>query len=749
MAVDSLLNLRDSTHQYENTPATAGRQLKTLTLSIMAVAWLFLVLVSYYAVHKPFSLVAIGQASVGVAEFYRYATNAGLFPRLASGATNSLADLAVLAGLCMLSFLIGSRVIGLLRLKCRDSLEELVFTFGLGMATLSLVTLVLGFAGVFYPWLAYTVLGTLFVLNLPLAWASWKGFFSRSATKKRPNSATEKLLIGFVVITFVLAFFAARMPPTSWDSLVYHLAAPRLFIAGHGLVATPQIVRSNLPACGEMLYTLALLLRGDSLPQLVHLSFALWTVLGIYALARRYFSTRAAAVSIAALCSVPTFVILSTWTYVDTILSFYTFLAFYALLNYLEVPGGSTEPQDSPQRHPERSSSLPLRAATKNEIGWLLLAGAFVGVSAAVKYTGAASFLGIGAILVWHTHFASNPETPLRRRISALVARLAIVAATSAVVALPWYAKNAIFAGNPVYPFVFGGVNWDSFRASWYGSPGQAKPSLLNLLLVPWDMTVLGTQGTEAFDATIGPLFLMILPLAVFTWRRHKAFGYALSFFVAEYLFWLGTGIVSTEMLQTRLLLPAFAPLSLGVGFVLDRLGAIRLPSFSLQRFVTLALVLVLGLTVLDQTLQVLASDPFPVAVGLQTEEEYLAKRMVGGNDYYLTMSYLNQNLPPSARILFLWEGRSYYSELNSLPDSILDGLARRIHRDGTATGIVAGLRRDSITHVLVNEAGLGTLLASDQRKWSGQAAVYQELKALLRPIPLPGRGYALYEVGR
>ena len=91
-----------------------------------------------------------------------------------------------------------------------------------------------------------------------------------------------------------------------------------------------------------------------------------------------------------------------------------------------------------------------------------------------MKYTGAAAAVVLAAVAAWL----------LRDRLRA---RHALVFALPAVaVAVPWYVKNAVQIGNPVYPLVFGAVNDEAARDidAVLDGYGHGR-SLLDALLLP------------------------------------------------------------------------------------------------------------------------------------------------------------------------------------------------------------------------------------------------------------------------
>jgi hypothetical protein len=293
------------------------------------------------------------------------------------------------------------------------------------------------------------------------------------------------------------------------------------------------------------------------------------------------------------------------------------------------------------------------------------------------------------------------------------------------LIACPWYLKNWLFTGNPVYPFVFGGQLWDDYRAAAYSTAGSGigfDPGAL--LLLPIQLT-LGYKDANYIDGRSGPLFLAFLPLillyGLFSYRRKPAAMNAIFIFVlAQYLFWMLGVIWSSGLWQSRLLLPAFVVLCPILAWILNDIRHLNHPQFSLQRFLGLFIGVVLVIGLVDQFLssqiQVhpgwLYYRPWAYLWGSENEADYLTRRM---GVHYAAMEQINEQLPADAVIDFLWEPRSYYCRRDCRPDSILDryGDLQYQHGDDPAA-IAAAWEAQGVTHVLVHRLGLRAMLEGE-----------------------------------
>ena len=70
-------------------------------------------------------------------------------------------------------------------------------------------------------------------------------------------------------------------------------------------------------------------------------------------------------------------------------------------------------------------------------------------------------------------------------------------------------------------------------------------------------------------------------------------------------------------------------------------------------------------------------------------------------------MEVINTELPPDARVIFLWEGQTYYCQRDCLSDPIYDRWGDLVYRYQTIDKILPQIRALGATHVLINRDGL------------------------------------------
>jgi 4-amino-4-deoxy-L-arabinose transferase-like glycosyltransferase len=434
----------------------------------------------------------------------------------------------------------------------------------------------------------------------------------------------------------------------------------------------------------ESLFGLAMLLRGDVSAKLLHLTYGLLLAALIYRLSRRWQGREVAGWILLLLVTMPMVAVLAAWAYNDLALAFYQLAALYALLSHTE----------------------------SRRWGWLFVAGLLSGLALGLKYTAFPLPLVGMAYLLWQ---------PGRRW-----RKVAVFALLTGLVAAPWYLRNWAFTGNPVYPFLFGGRNWDAFRSAWYAHAGTGigwHP--LRILALPATMT-LGLRDVNYYDGRMGPLFLALAPalvwLTVRTWRGHatlrastgkrRVFALLGGFALVHAATWTLGVIQSRALFQARLFLPGFVALIPLLAETLVQLSILDRPGFSISAFVRLIAGVVLVLSLINQMLDVLRYDPLGYLVGYEDRAAYL-RRVLG--DHNRAMEELGETVPEDGRVLFLWEPRSYYSPRRAQPDAILDNWAHLSYRYPTNAQIAAHLREEGYTHVLLNQWGLDFVIEENE----------------------------------
>ena len=619
-----------------------------------------------------------------------------------------LFDVGLAIAIVSLGAVIGLRVARFLAPCFEEPPEQLVFATGIGLGIIAYATLGLGLLGLFHSWALVLLLG-LFALAGRGEWTHLPRLLREAWASREPLGSFEK---GIALVIAVLALFSllqALTPPTDYDGLVYHLTAPKTYLAEHRLVSFPHLPQANFPATAEMLYTIAMGLGSPMTAKLIHLSFALLTSMAVFSLARRFLNPKVAWLSLAVLWSIPVFVAEAGWAYIDLVWAFYEFLVLYAFLLW--------------RQNPNRK--------------WLLCGGLFMGFALGTKYLALQGFILLFATIAFSS-WQSN-----QGRLDRTAKDLLLWVAIAAALASPWYLKNWIWLDNPIYPYFFGGLNYpvqrvqaDAYLAANLGC-GHSLQCYLSLPWMIYTRSYLFGHAPPAF-----PSFLSLFLPFWLVWRKNRTVNWLLALSLARLAFWA----ITTQDL--RFLLPVYPALSVITAYILYQIANLRLRrlpwDFFVRALVISVLLISLGLQLLSTLL--ILGNPFPVILGLESADTYLRQ---GLNDYPITQ-YVNKSLPEQSRLLLIGDKRGYYLQREYIPDATNNiWWGYLVPLGGSQEGILALLQRWGVSHIILSEPDVEWLLAWDVegRIEQGTQLFFAFQERYLTEIYADQGGFHLYEV--
>ncbi len=658
---------------------------------------LFAFVTGYFWAHKPFDAEII------------------------TGLGHSLLSIIAWLGITWLGAALGRRATGSL-LDEEPPFIRLALSIGIGLGLLSFLILTLGLLGLLQPIIAC---GGMLALALLLRHELKETLTTlRVGDLPQPESSFHRWVSIYVGAVLVLTFLTALSPPIGWDTLVYHLTGPRFFVETGQIVHPLDLPYLGFPQLAEMQFTLGLLLVGERVAPLLHFGYGLLALVTTAALTKRYFGHKAAWLATALLASAPTLFSLMERAYVDATLLFYTTAALYSFLRWRERQAQSN-------------------ARTQ---GWLVVTGILCGFCGWVKYTAVAVPIALGLSLAWASR---------RDGVIVILRRLTTVAIPTTVVILPGLIENWVTTGNPVYPFLFtNGVYWDEWRSWWYGLPGTGLASTApwRLLIAPLEATIMGTEGTLFYEATIGPFLLPSIVLLAFIWRtlnqeEHSIVGYTLFFFGVNYALWLSGLARTARLLRARFLFLVFGTAAMLGGAALSRIHTLNRPQLRVDWLTRTVISITLGLLLFSMLTAFLSENTLPVVFGLESREDYLRRRL---GWYYVAIEHINQALPPDAQVLFLWEPRTYHCQAECWPDAMLDRLPHSAHLHGYDANVIADTWRTAgFTHVLLYQSGLELLVETHPDPITDEhLQLLDDLKAQnFKLIEDFGSTYKLYEL--
>lgn len=504
-----------------------------------------------------------------------------------------ISSLAALAGgliFALLAATLGNRLLSLARLEIARTSEKLLCSIGLGFVS---VQVLLFLVGVTVHIRRATVLGIL--LLVPLFGASRMKFVLSEArqilVRVVESPRQELLLAGAVSAVLLLQGLAAMAPLTGSDALHYHFTAPRILLE-RGF--RPDFFLSHSFFCGQ---THLLILAGLALGS-EKLALALLFVGGplsaaaVHCLARRWMHPQWAwIVSLAFLLTPVVFWQISASGSPDLWMAFYVTLAVLVLARYSE----------------ERR--VPL----------VVLAGVLAGGVAGAKYTGCLVAAALFMALFWEGRSLRH-------------ASLFVLSALGAGV---WpYARNALWCGDPVFPFLLRWLNPSSINgytlASYLADTGAGRShGFVETLKFPFFAGLdIAHFGLWQF---FGPLVLTFAPLLLFSVRNAPLWRVA-------GIVWIGSALaIGATSGMLRFLLPVF-PIALATVF--SGLPELKTRGWRVAWFLSLATLF--GFLLLGSAGFILYERaPLAASMGIISGEDYLRTRAPD----YQTAEFVNQAL--------------------------------------------------------------------------------------------------------
>jgi hypothetical protein len=633
-----------------------------------------------------------------------------------AGLLDTLWTLLVAAILLFNAYGLGRRLLRAFRFKNQDSIDHLLLGWGIGLGALGLLGLLLAAVQLANKNLLTSiqfVLALFFLLagdfhKLRLKFQELASHLNFSLGQSR---VFTKIALG---LPLVFAFLLTFVPPfEAFDAVFYHLAQPAMVLQQGGLHAVDAAPQFWFPNLTENIYLWALAMGSERAAQMIHLSWAVLAALLLWYWTLMIWNAEVSRKSLLLLAAMPALPMLASWAYADMALVYYAIAALYAFTKFRGT-----------------------KAST-----WLAVMAVMSGLAMSVKYTSFVVPLSCGILLLL--------ERPIRTAIGHALQFGAIAILT----ALPYYLRNAVLMGNPFYPFVFGGRFWDSFLADWFADQGTGIGwNLLQLILLPVN-TLLGHRDANFFDGRMGPLFLILAPftlwILVTRTRRDSAAGVSLLAIGVFCLFSFGAwtvGVINSSALwQSRLLFPALIPFAIPSALAWDSIKAFDTSRLRISFLFNALAVIVITLTLIDNTIFVLQRNPLAVAAGAQTREQYIERI----NPSYAALMTLMDELPVDASVNSLFEPRTYGLPRHTHPDAIVNNFAHDAYLYQTPVGILQHWKSEQYSYILVYERGLDFMSETATSKFppATQKLLQDTLDNLTLVGQTPDNVYSIYKI--
>jgi len=338
----------------------------------------------------------------------------------------------LVAGLLALAISLGRAVLRRSRVEGGSRIEHGLFLVAIGLGLIATGVAGLGLAQLLsVPALALLVCALAFLARHQLVALSRElSTVARDLLALRRSLRAQgrglSPLVPLTEILFVALLIHALAPPTSNAVLTYQLRGPARFLELGGVAPLWDLQQANMPFAVNMLYLIGLAFGSDEMGAVLHLTLAGLVAAAAFSFGRRHFGEQVGWIAATTFVSTQLMLVFASVAFVDYGLAFFDFLAVYAFFRW---------------RESERR-------------GCLIVSGALVGCALASKLLGGITALNLG---VWLLVLAAHAWR--QRGLTHALGLLLTFGVPAAMLAAPWYAKNLLWFGNLLWPFLASNPN--------------------------------------------------------------------------------------------------------------------------------------------------------------------------------------------------------------------------------------------------------------------------------------------------
>jgi 4-amino-4-deoxy-L-arabinose transferase-like glycosyltransferase len=598
---------------------------------------------------------------------------------------NQIYSLTLALALSVVLLSVGHAVFRRLRLDTASAAEEISFCFFLGTGAVGLTVLLLGIIGVLRFW----PMALLLVFLIAVTVRDSRELYSivrRSITAATDNREARVLTAVFLSLTLLLILRAAT-PPHTADELIYHLPVPRQFVQQKRIFPSYDNSLGNVPFLIHMIYALCLVFGSDIAAKLFSLFLAITTSLALYAFCARFLTRRVGVIAMFAFFAAGMVVEVAITTRIDVSLAGMLFMCTYSMMNYFK-----SEQQN-----------------------WLWLSAVFAGLSLGIKHSAGLWLLAVGAMYFIQRLLLT------REHLSSFLQRGVGFIFIAVVIASPWYIKNYVWFGNPIYPFVTGelaqtgptGIRYfnlddESKLDLHFSSVRERNPELVKMLET--ELTQAINSRPERHPLRVWEFFTQPNTYLMAEPYHYPNYLFLFAPFLAfcrrnRWVIWLAVlsviyvlSVVTTSWIA-RYLLPAYPPLTIVSAYVLssasDRLRhrtsvAGKLPIYAVSA--------ALSIVVLAGALSMRYFNSFSFLAGTISEHGFRSSL-----SYYRPIDFINKQLPADARVMIIGAQMNYGIQRDYLTDEswFATKWRRLLVRNSSLEEVNRDIKQQGFTHIL------------------------------------------------
>jgi len=538
---------------------------------------------------------------------------------------------------------------------------------GAGFALLSLEAFLLGLAGYF----TRSFLTLLVLMVLAACWIVMKMFKVPLFLPIKPPEISTLPALGLAGVALFFNFAFVLVPPVYFDAMSYHLELPSRYLLEHRVFHVTENLYSGYPQLVEILYGVGLALDGVGAAGIISFMGLLLLLGLVWSWCRNRYDDETAAWAVVMIAFTPPVMILAPFFHNDLYMAFFTLAAVFILADKVE--------------------------GRKLRSGSFVLAGVMAGFAAGTKYTGLGFAIGVPVIVGLTVHLKRAIIAPVKGDVGEQIRGWGVFTGTALLTASPWYLKNLVFTGDPLFPLLSG------LRGHVPGLSSLATDAFYkgNSLADIWQWTLVPYQAVFRFWELQLPMSIGLVPLVLL-----------------PTLVWLARDRFRTQRVDPLLFF--WMIVSLTVWYLTFRAGRFALPmavmlfvwfaaafrgtvseSFRAGSALTVIVVFLLMIN-LASFLGFVTSyaDMVTGAFGRITARNYLASTYAP----FGALDYLN-HLEPDGKVLFLGEMKGFYSNFQrEVPTFDVPHRLVELVRKGNGSDRIADtLREKGFSHILFN----------------------------------------------
>lgn len=542
-----------------------------------------------------------------------------------------------------------------LLIKFEDD-KSFILSLILGFGLMALMVYILGLLGLIYK----SIFLILIIIGIILTFINFKKF---SCILRKPNFNLFQTILFFIfVYTAGINLIGTLTPETFFDSQFYLLGLPNQWGLQHKISFNPYIFSSLFPFNVNMIYLLNLVVNNDISAKVVHWFCGLICCYSIYIFMREYLSKTSGLIAVLIFYTVPTLMVVSWKTAIELGICMFETAMVLCMIEYF----------------------------VKKEKFYLLLSGIFAGFALGSKYL---VFLELFSITVAFIIFSLVND---KEKIYNILKNYFYFIIPAIIIVFPWYLRNLVITGNPVFPFFANKIGFIKPRivGNIFSDPAFPKFSFKNYFLFLWPLT-LGQLQQESYP---GGIFLIFLPFLFLFKNVDKKIKFITIYVIICLFLWCVVG-----RFYLRYFIPVLSVVAILYAYFIEEN---KLPKQFKNLIYTIFVFIIFSNINFSMRILHFTQTPSQFVFTNISKKEYLStQRPSYPCPYYQVAEWVNKNLHKNVKLLLLGETRGLFFERQYITHGVLEysPLVENLKKVRSAPQLYEEFKNQGITHIVLN----------------------------------------------